>query len=84
MEKAKEQISQLDAQSRPSGSDPELQQKLEKAEQAQREAEIRVEKAESRNRELEAQLQSAKTHADKCLEEKDSSIQDLHRQLEQQ
>ena len=33
---------------------------------------------------MEDRLQSAKTEADKCLEEKDNVIQDLHRQLAQQ
>ena len=59
---------QLESQSRPLDSNPLLQQKLEAAEKARREAEIGADKAESRTRELEAQLQSAKTEADKCLE----------------
>ena len=65
-------------------SDEEFRHKLENAEQAQREGEIRAEQAESGIKELEDQLQFAKTQADKCVEEKDSLIHNLHRQIEQQ
>ena len=56
---------------------------MEQAEKARSEVEIRAEKAEATSREMEDQLQSAKIEADKCLEEKDNLIQDLHRQLVQ-
>ena len=78
LEKARDQILQLEEHNRPLVSDPQLQQKLEEAEKAKREAKIRAEKAESKNRELEAQLQSAKTEAEKCLTEKDILLQNLH------
>ena len=41
LEKAREQILQLESQSQPLESDSELQQKLEQAEKARREVEIR-------------------------------------------
>ena len=68
----------MEAQSRPSVSDSKLQQKLEESEKAKRDAEIRSDMAESRHRDLASQLQSAKVEADKCIEEKDNLIQDLH------
>ena len=61
LEKARDQILQLEEQSRPVVSDEEFRHKLENSKQAQREAEIRAEKAESRIKEMEAQLQLAKT-----------------------
>ena len=54
LEKAKEQIMQLESQNRSLDSNLELQQKLEEVEKARWEAKIRADKAESRTRELEA------------------------------
>ena len=82
--KMKEVILQMETQGRPSVSDPELQQKLSEAEKAKQDEATRADKAESRNKELEEQLQSAKAEACKCLEEKESLIQDLQRQLAEQ
>ena len=78
MEKAKEQIIELEAQ-RHTASDSELQRKFEQAVQKQQEVESKAEEEKTRNKELEAQLQSLTTQTDKSLAEKDMLIQDLQR-----
>ena len=63
------------------GSDSELQQKLEQAETARREAKTRAERAEDGSTRMEDRLQLAKIEVSKWLEDKDNLIKKLHRQL---
>ena len=81
LQETREQILQQESKSKPFGSDPELQQKLDQAKTTRKEVEHRTEEIEARSKKIEDQLQLPKIEVGKWLEAKDNLNQQLCQQL---